>query len=295
MKLAVTMYSLNNSYRKGETNIEDFINFCGTLEIQGVDLLSYYWKDRKAEIKKVPNLLKKNNLVLAAYATGNNFIQEDKVKIKEEIKRVKQEIDTAAELKAPLMRIFGGSFVSAEREVRPRGPTFATHTALHRVGDGGSLAKEKTRKDAVDIVIEPIKECVDYAKNKGVILALENHGIPGTSQELKHILDSINSPFLRATVDIGNFLSLNQDPQEAVEELISYAVHVHLKDISKKGSSEQSILGEGIIDLETILRIFDQSGYDGFFSLEHEMAGDEKQGIRKSISYAKKILREISS
>ena len=95
-------------------------------------------------------------------------------------------------------------------------------------------------------------------------------------------------------MDIGNFLSLNQDPQEAVEELISYAVHVHLKDISKKGSKEQSILGEGIIDWETILRIFDRSGYDGFFSLEHELAGDEKQGIRKSINYAKKILRKIS-
>ena len=95
-------------------------------------------------------------------------------------------------------------------------------------------------------------------------------------------------------MDIGNFLSLNQDPQEAVEELISYAVHVHLKDFSKKGSAEQSILGEGIIDFETIFRIFNQGGYDGFFSLEHEMAGDEKQEIRKGIDNAKKILRKIS-
>ena len=139
------MYSLNNSYRKGETNIEDFINFCGTLEIQGVDLLSYYWKDRKAEIKKVPNLLKKNNLVLAAYATRNDFVNEDEVKRKEQIERVKREIDTAAELKAPLMRIFGGSSMSAEKGV-------------------------KSQEDAIDMVIESLKECVDYAKNKGVIL-----------------------------------------------------------------------------------------------------------------------------
>lgn len=288
MKLAVTMYSLNNSYRKGETDVEDFINFCGTLEIQGVDLLGYYWKDKEAEMKKVPNLLERNNLVLAAYAAGNNFVHEDEIKRKGEIERVKREIDTAAELKAPLMRIFGGSFTTAKEGVGSHDPSWGVF--------GEGLSRGKTKEDAIDMIIESLRECADYAKNRGIILALENHGgIPGTSQEVKHILDSINSPFLRATVDIGNFLSLNQDPQEAVEELISYAVHVHLKDVSKKGSNEQSILGEGIIDLETILRTFVQSGYDGFFSLEHEMAGDEKQGIRKSIDYAKRILRKVGS
>lgn len=269
MKLAVSMYSLNNSFRRGETNIEDFISFCGMLRIQGVEFPSYYWKDRKAETKKVPNLLRKNNLVLVAYGTSNNFICKDKLERKEQVRHVKQEIGTAAELGAPLMRIFAGS-----------------------------LPEGKLKEDAMDMVTECLKECVDCAKNAGTILALENHGgITGTSQEVKRILDSIDSSFLRAIVDIGNFIESGQDPEEAIEELMPYAAHVHLKDAKTEESDwSDCILGEGDIDIEAALGLLVRSGYNEFLSLEQDVSGvDEKQGIRKSMDYAKGILRGLTS
>lgn len=290
MKLAVMMYSFNQLYRKGKTSVEDFINFCGALKIQGVDLLSYYWKDKKTEMREVPKLLKKNNLVLSAYAMGNNFVQEDKVKIKEEIKRVKQEIDTASELEAPSMRIFGGA-LPTPKENSERAKWY--HDPSHGVG-GGILAKGKTRKDAVDMVIEPLAECVDYAEKRGVILAIENHNIPGTSQEVKHVLSSIDSPFLKVTVDIGNFIGVGQDTQEGIRELMPYTVHVHLNDVKMKGS-EPCPFGKGDIDIETILRFFAQSGYNGFLSLEEKLGGDEKKQVRKGINYAQKILSKVET
>lgn len=289
MKLGVTMYSFNDSYRKGKITIEGFIDFCGTLGIQGLDLISYYWKDREAEIRKVPSLLKKNDLAIVAYGTGNNFVYEDEEKRDEEIRRVKWEIDTAAALEAPLMRVFGGSYTISAQENKGHDPKWGVY--------GGHLGPGKTEDDAIELSIAGLRECTDYAEKKGVVLALENHGgVPGTSRAVRRILDAVNSPFLRALVDIGNFVPDNQDPIEAMKELVPYAAHVHVKDMRTYGKIEHCMLGEGIVDLEAIVRLLVQSGYDQFLSLEYEVPGvDEKEGIERSIDYVRRTLRKAGA
>ena len=56
-------------------------------------------------------------------------------------------------------------------------------------------------------VIESLRPCCDYAGERGVFLALENHGyLTGTSEEVFAILDGVNHEWLGVNMDTGNFV-----------------------------------------------------------------------------------------
>lgn len=277
MKLGVSMYSFNTYYVEGKIDVEGFINFCGDLGVQGVDLLSYYWKDEEREVKLVPKLLRDNNLTLALYGVGNNFVQRAKKRRMEQIGYVKQGIDMAARLNTPLLRVFGGRWPTNE---------------------------DMVRQDALKMVVECLFECIEYAKKSRIILALQNHGpVPGTSQEVLHIISSVDSPFLRSVIDPGCLLTARQDPLQGVKDLLPYAVHFDLEDLKKvpKGNLREEyilkdcVLGEGSIDFESCCKELKETGYDGFLSLEFQGPGNNKEGVEKGIAFAKKILNRIQT
>lgn len=272
MKLGVSIYSFNTDYVEGKMDVEEFISFCGYLGVQGVDLLSYYWKDEEREVKLVPKLLRDNNLTLALYGVANNFVHRARKKRIEQIDYVKQGIDMAVGLNTSLLRIFGGRWPTNEDIVR---------------------------QDALRMVSECLFGCIEYAEKNRIILALENHGpVPGTSQEVLHLISLIDSPFLRSVIDPGCSLMVGQDPLQVVKDLLPYAVHFDLKDIKKvpKGNlADQYILkdcalGEGSIDLKSCCKELKKAGYDGFLSLEFQGPGNNKEGVEKSIAFAKRIL-----
>lgn len=275
MKLGISIYSFNTYYVEGKMDVEEFINFCGYLGVQGVDLLSYYWKNKEREVKLVPKLLRDNNLTLALYGVANNFVHRSSKKRIEQIDYVKQGIDMAVRLNTSLLRIFGGRWPTNE---------------------------DISRQDALKMVSECLFKCIEYAEKNRIILALENHGpVPVTSQEVLHVISLIDSPFLRSVIDPGCSLSAGQDPLEAVKDLLPYAVHFDLKDLKKvpKGNLlneyilKDCVLGEGSVDLKSCCRELKNAGYDGFLSLEFQGPGNNKEGVEKSIAFAKEILGGI--
>ena len=59
--------------------------------------------------------------------------------------------------------------------------------------------------------------CLPLAEKRGVLLALENHwGLSRTVAALQRIIKAIDSPWLRALMDTGNFL---EDPYDDLEAL----------------------------------------------------------------------------
>ena len=289
MNLSVTMYSFNNWARKGKIDVKGFIEYCGTLEgIEAVDLLSYYWTDEEKERPMVKKWLADNGLKIACYAIGSNFAHKDGEELEKQIKAAKRGIDVAAELGAPCIRIFGGSL---ERKTDSR-----FHDPSHGVY-GSTLSEDKTKQDAVDICIDAVAKLVDYAEEKDVILAMENHGgIPVTIAECKRFQEKIKSPYFRFTLDNGNFLSAGKDPVEAFSILADSAAHVHLKDVKKapEGSRETyeyCILGEGVVDLPGCIAKLKETGYDGYCSIEEcaTETGDDRENVRKSLEYIRSL------
>ena len=288
MNLAVTMYSFNDWARKGKIDVKGFIEYCGTLEgVKAVDLLSYYWTDEEKEKPMVKKWLADNGLKIAAYAIGSNFAHEGGEELEKQIKAAQKGIDVAAELGAPCIRIFGGN-IKRKTHDRSHDPSWGVF--------GSTLSEDKTKEEVVDMCIDAIAKLVDYAEEKDVILAVENHDdIPATIPECERFREKIKSPYLQFTLDGGNFLQACEDPVEAFSVLADSTAHVHLKDLKKapEGSRqpyEYCVLGEGVIDSLGCIAKLKEAGYDGYYSIEDQVeTGDPRINIRKSVEYIKSL------
>jgi len=247
-------------------DVESFIEYSGSLGFDAVDL-GYYWKDEEEEIKLVPDWLRENNLTLAAYIVGNDFAQE-KEKRKEQISLVKHGIERASQLKTKILRIFVGDLKAS----------FPDYQAIK------------------DILVSSFKEVSSFARDKGITLALENHGkLCAKPDQILDLLSEVNSPNLKLNLDIGNFLRVNEDPVSSVKKLAHLAVHTHIKDFKKiDGKIIPVALGEGDVDLDTCLKTLKENGYQGYLSLEYEAEVDSKAGVERSLEALRKSLQKIS-
>ncbi|TET07571.1 sugar phosphate isomerase/epimerase [Candidatus Aerophobetes bacterium] len=266
MKISVTIYSLNQYFRQGKMNVKGFIEYCGSLGVDAVDL-GYYWRDEEEEVKLVPDWLRENNLELGAYIVNNDFAQEEE-KRKEQISLVKHGIERASQLKTEILRIFVG-------DVKPDFPDYQA---------------------ARDILISSFKEVSSFAKDRGITLALENHSrLCAKTDQILDLLNGVNSPNLKLNLDIGNFLKVNEDPVSSVRKLAHLAVHTHIKDFKKvKERIVPTVLGEGDVDLDSCLRILKENGYQGYLSLEYEAKIDSKTGVERGVDVLNKSLQRIS-
>ncbi len=76
-------------------------------------------------------------------------------------------------------------------------------------------------------VIDGLTECLPAAERCGVTLGLENHwGLGRTPEGVMRIVDAIKSPWLKTTLDTGNFL---EDPYDRLEIMAPSAVLVQAK------------------------------------------------------------------
>ena len=75
---------------------------------------------------------------------------------------------------------------------------------------------------------------VKEAEKYGLVLAIENHGgLPCTGEEQVEVIRAVNSPSLKATVDVGNYLEGNQEAQVGTRVAAPLAGYVHFKDFKK--------------------------------------------------------------
>lgn len=288
MKLSVTMYCFNDLARKGEIDVKGFIEYCGTLEgVEAVDLLSYYWTDEEKERPLVKKWLADNGLKIAEYAIGSNFAHKDGEELEKQIKAAKKGIEVAAELGAPCIRIFAGSNRSIDSD-SDHDPSWGVF--------GSTLLEDKTKEEVLDVCIDAVAKLIDYAKEKDVILAVENHGgIPETIAECERFRKKIKSPYLQFTLDLGNFLKVGEDPVEASSILADSTAHVHLKDVKKapEGSRHPydggGISGEGLVNLPGCITKLKEAGYKGYYSIEYVEKGDPWESVRKSVEYIRSL------
>ena len=238
IKLSLAAYSFNSMFRNGELTMDEFIDYCDELKLDGTELTSYYFESEEdSYLLGLRNKCFHLGLDISGTAIGNNFVTADRAKRKEEVENVKGWIDKAAVLGAPTIRVFGG----------------------YEIPDG------YTEKDAFEWVISSLQECVEYAGRKGIVLAIENHGgFPTTSAQVIHIVHEIDSPWFGVNLDTGNFAN---DWYRQIAELAPYAVVVQVK-VKLKSTVEGA--KPITTDAEQIIRILKNEGYRRYVALEYE-------------------------
>lgn len=267
LKLSLAAYSFHRyltqnwptKKKDGPMSLLDFIDFCSEQDLDGVELTSYYFpSDVTPEyLRQVREKCFRMGLDVSGTAIGNDFCKPAGDALDAEKAMTRQWIDHAAELGAPVIRIFAGNV--------PKGDTEAA---------------------ALDRCVAAIDEAVAYAATRGVVLALENHGgVTATPEQLLGIVKRVApSPYFGVNFDSGNFRTA--DPYASLEMIAPYAMNAQVKvTVSPNGGKKEEA------DLARIVGMLKAVGYRGYVVLEYE----EEPEPREAIPPLLKRLRELLS
>jgi len=127
----------------------------------------------------------------------------------------------------------------------------------------------------------------------GVHIALHNHGPGARYETIEDVTSALDAhPNLRTCIDIGHFARSRVDPVRAVRALGARADAIHIKDVDAKG--QNTIVGEGTIDMPAVFAALRDSSFSGLVVLEYEGDFDniEKRlaGMRASLANMHRLI-----
>jgi sugar phosphate isomerase/epimerase len=136
-----------------------------------------------------------------------------------------------------------------------------------------------TQDDGFKWAIDAIAACLPYAEKRGVMLLLENHwGLTTTPEGMLRIIETLDSPWLKAILDMGNFL-FTDDMYAAMAKIAPYVTLLHAKTYFGGGSWYSLDL-----DYARVFRTVLEAGFSGYVSIEMEGQESAETAVPKSIA-----------
>lgn len=235
-----------------ELTLADFVDDCAAMGLEGTELTSYYFPTSTTDdyLHKLKQQCFRLGLSISGTAVGNDFGFDRGKERDEQIASVKQWIDRAEILGAPVIRIFAGK-----------------------------QKEHLTAKQTHALMVEGIEECCEYAGKHGVHLALENHGGPtGTAEGMLKFIQDVQSPWFGVNLDTGNFY--HDHPYIDLEKIAPYALNVQVKVVM---ASDEQRTKKTPADHTRLAQILRDANYRGFIVLEYEESGDPRKECPKHL------------
>ncbi len=215
MKLGISSYSLNKCMRTGEMTLFDVIDWakahdCAHLELVpfSLPLLGADGKIDYDYVKRVRDKAEEVGMPLSAFSLNACVIRGGEDDRKRELDRIRMYMDMAHFLGIRKMR----------------------HDTCSGQHPEGINTPEQFEKD-FPVFVKSIQELADYAATLGMSTTLENHGLyVNGADRLVRLLNAVDRPNVGMTLDVGNFLCVDDRPEVAVAKCIKYADMIHLKD-----------------------------------------------------------------
>jgi sugar phosphate isomerase/epimerase len=250
MRLCCLSLSFQREFDAKQLDEFSFIDLCSQLDLDGVDfnLRSFRALDA-THLKKVKKACLERGLSIACVGISNDFgrplDEQDAVH-----RQIRQGLEAAACLGAPLVRLFGGS-------VRP-----------------GQSREEVWRR-----TVEGLQRAADYAERVGVVAGLQNHNhnhVTRTGDDVARLLQEVGHPWCAHILDTGQYLgSLGaggarpDDPRrydvyQSIQRTVRLAVLVRAKLYRLRGDRE------AWLDYDRIFKILQGVPFKGFVSLVYE-------------------------
>ncbi len=190
-------------------------------------------------------------IVSLAGSVGGKFNSDLPEERRQEVARVREEIDLAVEAGAEVVRVSPGEGEDADR----------------------TMSRS----------IPHLQAAASYAEQQGVRLGMENHSgsLTGNPEAIAALCRAVGSPFLGVIYEPGNLFGINRDYKADLETQKAHVVHVHLKDgyphyFGPKNDTFApqrlfcTVFGEGRLDIPWILDALGRLGYDRYVSVEYE-------------------------
>ena len=239
---------LTANAKDASTGIDLFAvcNFCAEQNVDAVDLTGYFFPGYpKAPADSYVNRINlyTHDLGLAISGTGvrNDFTAADKAVRAEGVQVIKDWIEVAARLGAPVVRVFADAQPPFKNWQEASGN--ATHETVETW------------------MADDLHGCAEYGKKYGVIVAVQNHGdFINTGAFHLSLLQRVDHEWCGALVDTGKYTT--EDPYADIAQVAPYAVNWQIKE------TIHSRLASPRTDFKKLIPIIRQSGYRGYLPIE---------------------------
>jgi sugar phosphate isomerase/epimerase len=252
LKIGLNAYSfakpLNDHLRGRGTGMTlfDLLDFCAQHDFEAIDPPGYYFpgygsvREGKKGVPTDAYILdfkrRAFELGIAISGTGvaNDLATPDQEKRASDVKHIKDWVEVAAKLGAPVLRVFAG-------------PVPAGY--------------EKKWDEVARWMVADLKTCVQHAERYGVIIGIQNHGdmLKSADQVIK-IIKMVDSPWFGAINDTGYYLT--PDPYADMARVVPYTVNWQVKQ--RLGGKE----GSTPMDLKKLVGLIKAGGYRGYVPIE---------------------------
>ena len=261
LKLSLAAYSYRDRLTAKPPTLDLFgyAEIAADLGLDAIEPTSYYFPPDvdAAFLHRLRNHAFKLGLDISGTAIRNDFCLPDGPEREKTLAHVRMWVDHAAAMSAPVIRVFAGT-----------------------VPKGGDEAEAAAR------AVAGIEASLPYAAERGICLALENHGgITERPEQLLRLVRAVRAPLgnFGVNLDTGNFHG--DDPYADLAELAPYAVNVQVKtEIGRRGKKKEDA------DLARLVGILREAKYSGYVALEYEAAEDATRAIPRHIKALRSLI-----
>lgn len=238
------------NYGMPEVPLEDVLAFHRELGLRAIEITvlpryttSIERQDRE-EVRRWRELLRQHEMEVSAVAIFENLGDTDEEAVAARLARHRRTIDLAVDLAAgdrpPFVACMPGGAVGTWEQVKER-------------------------------LAERIAGLAEYARQRGVVLAMKAHAITATDypHKLIWLFEQVGSPSFRFCFDYSHFEVLGLSIEQAMLPLLNLSPYIEAK--ATRGRSpdhEYMIPGEGVSDFVAQFRLMKALRYDGYVTPE---------------------------
>lgn len=215
MKLGISSYCLSKKLFRGEMTIFDIIDWAKDHDCAHLELVPFGLPLTKEDgtidydyVGKIREKAEKAGMPLSVFSLNACVLKPTEAERQAELARIRMYMDMAHFLGMKKMR----------------------HDTCSGQHPEAINTPEQFEKDFPTIV-KSVQELADYAASLGMQTTLENHGLyVNGADRLIRILLAADRPNVGLTLDVGNYLCVDDDYEYALAKSIQYADMIHLKD-----------------------------------------------------------------
>jgi sugar phosphate isomerase/epimerase len=221
-------------------------DFSAKQELDAVDLTGYFFpgypKPPTDEyIYRIKRYAHDLGLDISGTGVRNDFTTADKAVRAAGVQLIKDWIEVAAKLGAPMVRAF------ADCQMPFKNWRQASGDAKHETVEAW--------------MADDLRACVEHGEKYGVMVAVQNHGdFIATGAEHLSLLQRVDHPWCGGLIDTGKYMT--DDPYADIALMTPYAVNWQVKETLRSRTDSPST---DYVKLVTIIR---HGGYRGYVPIE---------------------------
>ena len=267
--------------------IFEWIEMAADLPVDGLEMYDGFLESLdEAYLSDVRSALRRRNFEMPMLCCSSDFTKTDVGERRREVEHQKRMIDVTARLDGCFCRVLSG-------QRRP----------------------EVSRQQGVAWVVECIRALLDYAAERNVVLAMENHykdnywahpEFAQRSDVFLEIANRIDSPWFGVQYDPSNAILAGEDPIGLLERVKNRVVTMHASDrylqpghtleelrrveesLGYAGILAHGVVGKGLNNYPRIFQILREVGYQGWISIEDGLNGLEE--IKESALFLRSMI-----